>query len=185
MPHGSTDIPGMRFACDRTWDGLTPDPGSLTGSRRYCDRCQKPVIDFTGWSREELVAWFKREPDTCGVFERQQVDPRYVPIEEVGRSVRRGFLAVVAAFSLGASQAQAPTEPPRTEQGPLTPGSAREWTERERLRYSVNPKKSWEVCPATPDKTPRRNKLRVYLSGSFPFVHVGKRRFRTVGCPSF
>ena len=167
---------GMRIECSKRWEDMDP-----AGRDRCCDSCQKPVIDFTGWSREELVAWFKREPDTCGMFERHQVDARYIPIGDVGRTVRRGVLAVVAACSLGASQAQAPTEQPRTEQGALTPGSTGAWTERDRLWYSVNPKKTWEVCPAIPDKTPHRNKVRVYLSGSFPFVHVGKRRFRAVG----
>lgn len=180
MAHGSTDIPGMRFMCDKAWDGMTP-----TDRGRFCDSCQKPVIDFTGWSREELIAWFKGAPETCGLFERHQVDPRYIPIEDVGRNVRRGLFAVVAAFSLGTSYAQAPAQPPSTEQGTLTPGSMSKRNERAPSLYSVNPKKTWEVCPAIPDRTPRRSKVRLYLSGSFPFVHVGKRRFRTVGCPSF
>lgn len=170
----------MRFACDRTWDSMRP-----TERGRFCDSCQKPVIDFTGWSRDELIAWFKREPEACGMFERHQVDPRYVPIEEVGLHFRRGFLAVVAALSLGASYAQAPVEPQRLEQGARTPGALPERTQRAPSQYSVNPKKTWDVCPAIPERTSRRNKVRVYLSGSFPFVHVGKRRFRTVGCPSF
>jgi hypothetical protein len=180
MPHGSASIPGMKFVCDRTWEGMTPTEGG-----RFCDSCQKPVIDFTGWSREDLIAWFKREPDTCGMFERHQVDTRYVPIEQVGRNARRGFLALLTAFSLGAVQAQEPAEPLRTEQTARTPDSRVEQRDRAPKQYSVNPKKTWEVCPAIPDRTPRRNKVRVYLSGSFPFVHVGKRRFRTTGCPVF
>ncbi len=180
MPHGSTNIPGMRFACDRSWESM-----AATDRGRFCDSCQKPVIDFTGWRREELIAWFKREPETCGMFELHQVDPRYVPIEQVGRKARRGFLALLTAFSLGAVQAQTPAEPVRTEQTARTPGSNGQHGDRAPRQYSVNPKKTWEVCPAIPDKTPRKKKVRVYLSGSFPFVHVGKRRFRTVGCPSF
>lgn len=142
-------------------------------------------IDFTGWSRAELITWFKREPETCGVFERHQIDARYVPIERVGQNARRGFIAMLTAFSLGAVQAQTPAEPARTEQDARTPGSTTLRGDRTFRHYSVNPKKTWEVCPAIPDKTPRRNKVRVYLSSYFPFVHVGKRRFRTMGCPSF
>ena len=171
---------GMRFNCDRGWETLAPDKGG-----RFCDSCQKTVIDFTGWNREELIAWFKREPETCGMFERHQVDPRYVPIEQVGRNARRGFLAMLTAFSLGAAHAQAPTEPARMEQTPRTPGTGTERGDRAHRPYSVNPKKTWAECPAIPERTPRRHKVRVYLSRSFPFVHVGKRRFRAIGCPSF
>lgn len=171
---------GMRIECSQRWEDM-----AVIDSGRFCDSCQKPVIDFTGWSREELIAWFKHEPETCGVFERHQVDTRYVPIEQVGRNARRGFLAVLTAFSLGAAQAQTPAEPARTEQGTRTPGSKGQRDDRTFRPYSVNPKKTWEVCPAIPDKTPRRNKVRMYVSGSFPFVHAGKRRFRTMGCPSF
>jgi hypothetical protein len=180
MAHESSNVPGMRFTCDRSWESMT-----ATDRGRFCDSCQKPVIDFTGWSRAELIAWFKREPDTCGMLERHQIDTRYIPIEQVGRNARRGFFAVLTAFGLGAVQAQAPAEPARTEQDAGTPGSAAQRGDRTFRHYSVNPKKTWEVCPTIPDKAPRRNKVRVYLSGYFPFVHVGKRRFRTVGCPSF
>lgn len=180
MPHGSTNVRGMRFTCDRSWESM-----AAADRGHFCESCQKPVVDFTGWSREELIAWFKREPDTCGMFERQQIDPRYIPIEDVGRDARRGFLALLTAFSLGAVQAQTPTEPPRTEQTAKTPGSGVQQHARAPKQYSVNPKKTWEVCPAIPGRTPRSSKVRVYLSGSFPFVHVGRRRFRTIGCPSF
>jgi hypothetical protein len=169
----------MRFECSKRWKDLAE-----TDRGRFCDSCQKPVIDFTGWTREELIAWFKREPETCGMFEKHQIDPRYVPIEDLGRGVRRGLFAAIAAFGLNASQGQAPTEPTAKEQIARTPGSALPAAERPRS-YSVNPKKTWEECPAIPDRTPRRSKVRVYISGSFPFVHIGRRRFRTTGCPSF
>jgi hypothetical protein len=169
----------MRFECSKRWEEM-----AVTDRGRFCDSCEKPVIDFTGWSREELIAWFKREPETCGVFERHQIDPRYVPIEHLGRTARRGFFAAVAAFSLQAVQAQAPGEPSATEQVARTPGSVVQGSERP-LSYSVNPKKTWEECPAIPDRSPRRKKVRVYVSGSFPFLHIGRRRFRTTGCPAF
>ncbi len=183
MRHSSPStkpVHGMRISCDKRWEEM-----ASTHHGRFCDSCQKPVIDFTGWSREELIAWFKREPETCGMFERHQIDPRYIPVEHIGRTARRGFFAALAAFSLSASQAQVSTEPDRTEQTARTPGSdARKEATRPRP-YAVNPKMTWEVCPAIPDRQPHRNKLRVYVSGQFPFIHVGKRRFRTVGCPTF
>ena len=42
---------GMRIECSKRWEDMDP-----AGRDRCCDSCQKPVIDFTGWSREELIA---------------------------------------------------------------------------------------------------------------------------------
>lgn len=182
MDHSGTyrrPSPGMRFECTERWEDM-----ALTDSGRFCDSCQKPVIDFTGWSREELIAWFKREPETCGIFEKHQIDPRHVPVEDLGRHARRGLFAMITALSLGASHAQAPVEPPATEQVVRTPGSELRNSERPRS-YSVNPKMTWDECPAIPDRVPRKNKVRVHVSGYFPFLHIGRRRFRALGCPSF
>lgn len=179
MAHGNAPVRGMKFVCDRSWDDM-----AATDHGRFCDSCQKPVIDFTGWSREELIAWFKSEPETCGMFERHQIDASYVPIADAARQWRRGFLAIFAALSLGATQAQAPAQPTPIEQSARRSGSTGNAAASQRS-MSTNPKLTWDVCPAIPDPTPRRSRTRVYLSGSFPFVHIGKRRFRTMGCPAF
>ena len=57
--------------CHENWDKMTPvDKG------RFCDSCQKAVVDFTGMSDAQLVAFFKK-PSTgsvCGRFFNDQLD---------------------------------------------------------------------------------------------------------------
>ena len=57
--------------CHESWDKMTPvDKG------RFCDSCQKDVIDFTGMSDTQLVAFFKK-PSTgsvCGRFNNDQLE---------------------------------------------------------------------------------------------------------------
>jgi hypothetical protein len=55
--------------CHENWDKMTPvDKG------RFCDSCQKAVVDFTGMSDAQLVAFFKK-PSTgvCGRFFNDQL----------------------------------------------------------------------------------------------------------------
>ena len=57
--------------CHESWDKMTPvDKG------RFCDSCQKAVIDFTGMSDAQLIAYFKK-PSTgsiCGRFYNDQLE---------------------------------------------------------------------------------------------------------------
>jgi hypothetical protein len=57
--------------CHENWDKMTPvDKG------RFCDSCQKAVVDFTGMSDSQLVAFFKK-PSTgsvCGRFYNDQLE---------------------------------------------------------------------------------------------------------------
>jgi hypothetical protein len=56
--------------CHENWDKMTPvDKG------RFCDSCQKAVVDFTGMSDSQLVVFFKK-PSTgsvCGRFFNDQL----------------------------------------------------------------------------------------------------------------
>ena len=57
--------------CQENWDKMIPvDKG------RFCDSCQKAVVDFTGMSDAQLIAYFKK-PSTgsvCGRFYNDQLD---------------------------------------------------------------------------------------------------------------
>jgi hypothetical protein len=57
--------------CHESWDKMTPvDKG------RFCDSCQKAVIDFTGMSDAQLVSFFKKPAtgSVCGRFYNDQLD---------------------------------------------------------------------------------------------------------------
>jgi hypothetical protein len=57
--------------CHENWDSMTP-----LEKGRFCNSCQKPVIDFTGMNDAQLAAFFKK-PSTgsvCGRFMTAQLD---------------------------------------------------------------------------------------------------------------
>ena len=57
--------------CHEDWNNMTP-----VEKGRFCDSCQKAVVDFTGMSDTQLVAFFKK-PSTgsaCGRFYNDQLD---------------------------------------------------------------------------------------------------------------
>lgn len=181
MSGNGSPVRGMQFTCRRKWEDMAPIEGG-----RFCQSCEKPVIDFRGWSREQVIAYFKKAPGACGQFDRHQVDPSLIPIEDVGRHARRGFFAVIAAFALSNAQAQSAPDPPPVEQ--LTPTHPRQ-VPVHKPHYNgaqPNPKLQEPVCP--PDKLdpkPYRRRSQVYLSGRFPFIHVGRRLRGRMGCPAF
>ena len=56
-------------ACHENWDKMT-----RVEKGRFCGSCQKKVIDFTNMSDRELVAFFKKPPDSvCGRFRDDQL----------------------------------------------------------------------------------------------------------------
>jgi hypothetical protein len=184
MAHSTTNVRGMQFTCDRTWESMAP-----MGEHRFCDSCQKPVIDFTEWSREELIAFFRSAPNTCGQFEPPQVDPSLIPLEDVGRGIRRGLFASLAALALNAAHAQTTRTPHPTEQvvHHPRPDDALNGV-CERVPRSINRKESDSKSWVTEPKRRKPGKVRVYVSGSFPFLHIRTRTIRgrrTMGCPSF
>lgn len=186
---------GMRFTCDQSWEAMTPIVRGTTpevphgSDARFCDACQKPVIDFSGWSREELLAWFKEKPKTCGQFEPHQVDPSLVPLDEVGKGMRRGFFATLAALTIGQGYPQAVNEPAAMEQADTTPANA-EQAYRSRTPFAAtNPKLPRETCQPADAKSSRPKRNKVYASWRFPFLHIRRRHLRgkamVRGCPSF
>ncbi len=55
--------------CNENWDKMTP-----VEKGRFCSGCQKQVVDFTGMSNEQLVAFFRKQPaNVCGRFLHDQL----------------------------------------------------------------------------------------------------------------
>src|SRR6478736_4487367 len=55
--------------CHEKWDSFTK-----TEQGGFCGSCQKEVIDFTGWSEEQLKSHFKKPAiNTCGRFKKEQL----------------------------------------------------------------------------------------------------------------
>jgi hypothetical protein len=55
--------------CDEKWDNFA----SVAGGR-FCEQCNKTVIDFTKMSDAEIIDYFKDQPSaTCGRFKPEQL----------------------------------------------------------------------------------------------------------------
>lgn len=177
-------VRGMRVNCSKRWEDMLP-----MGNDRFCSSCEKTVVDFRAWDRDALRTYFKENPDSCGQFSIEQVDPELYPIDVLGRSLRRGALAVVAVVTLGGStQAQEPFYQPRSmEQGASgTKPMIDPRTDREaQIEWRVD----GPVCPVEPAQEVLPGpKYRWFVSSRFPFVHRRSATLRgrfVTGCPSF
>lgn len=56
--------------CHEDWDKMTP-----TEQGRFCDACNKCVVDFTRFSDNELLAYFSNPPkNVCGRFDNKKLN---------------------------------------------------------------------------------------------------------------
>lgn len=170
---------GMRVTCDQRWEDMRP-----MGDHRFCERCSKPVFDFTAWEHAELKAYFAAHPETCGQFRLDQVQPGLRPLPDLPRELLRGAFAALAALSLAGASAQMPVPAPAsTEQHASSPSAGSD---------AEAPREPEERCwieKEAPPVAAAARKPRYYLSWRFPFIHRARtfrgRLIRTVGCPSF
>src|SRR5207247_137414 len=63
--------------CTQHWHDLI----ETSGNERYCTSCEKHIIDFTKWSEQEMLEYFKSHSQPCGMFRIDQVDPSVVEIK--------------------------------------------------------------------------------------------------------
>lgn len=89
--------------CHEDWSKMTPhDKG------RFCDSCQKAVVDFTGMSDMQLIAFFKK-PSTgslCGRFYNDQLE-RDFEISRKRLPWMKYFLQLIIPAFLFTSKAKA------------------------------------------------------------------------------
>lgn len=174
---------GMQFTCDQRWEDMEPHSDG-----RFCLSCQKPVIDFTSWDRDALIAYFKERSGTCGQFRVEQVDPALVPLATRTGSWRAGLVAAIAVLAINTGKAQAP--PSRitpTEQVPVPsnhtePGTAM----NDKWGAGIGIKEDGPYCKKPEPVAKSHPRYRVFTSSRFPFLHIRPRgKFRITGCPSF
>ncbi len=102
--------------CHENWSNMHPN---ADGS--FCNSCQKTVIDFTGMSDNDLVAFFKtNNKNVCGRFSPNQLQR---DIKEPAKKIN--WLRYVIHFTIPAllislkSTAQLLKSTPQTEIGPI------------------------------------------------------------------
>jgi hypothetical protein len=78
--------------CHENWDAMTPNEKG-----KFCGACAKTVVDFTNYSDEEIIGYFKKDKgNTCGRFTHNQLQQTYIP-----KHVYRGyFIKPLAAVAL-------------------------------------------------------------------------------------
>ena len=56
--------------CSQKWDSMNPH-----GEGRFCESCNKTVVDFTKMNKDEIFSYLKERKDkTCGYFLPHQVE---------------------------------------------------------------------------------------------------------------
>jgi hypothetical protein len=62
--------PHIPKPCHENWDAMTPQSGG-----RYCNECDKTVIDFTGWADDEISTYLTEHAGEkiCGRFSSDQL----------------------------------------------------------------------------------------------------------------
>ncbi|MCX6181800.1 MAG: hypothetical protein NT150_07725 [Bacteroidetes bacterium] len=166
--------------CSQTWESLEKKSTSCS----YCKGCNKDVIDFTGWERKDILKHYKDQPQTCGYFNLNQVDPSMV--EFTLPEVKKYFkISIAASLLLSTSVAAQDSLKQSVQHEQLENKSnsdsasiVRQTCVSAIIRDAENKNKEEKVAE---DKNKR---TKYYLSRRFPFIH--KRRLRYVmGCPSF
>jgi hypothetical protein len=67
----ATKHPNIRIVpCDTDWYAMDP----CAEGNRYCQSCQKEVVDMSAMSNEEVIAYLKANPGSCGNFFEGQVN---------------------------------------------------------------------------------------------------------------
>lgn len=71
---------------------MTPIPGG-----KYCSSCQKQVVDFTGMTDRQMMAYFEKHPGCCGSFLPSQLD-REITVKSGRRWMPAALIAGVLAI---------------------------------------------------------------------------------------
>ena len=90
----------MNFSCPENVAGM-----ALTENGRFCDSCQKDIVDYTGMSNDEVLDKLKRASGkTCGIFKKRQIiiSNRL----EIGSRFRLAFM-LVFMFGMSSSKLMA------------------------------------------------------------------------------
>jgi hypothetical protein len=87
----------LGFTCSQQWEDMEPVSGG-----RYCQDCQKEVIDFTQLSNQEIIGYFeqKRNIKTCGYFNEEQLNQLNRGLKQPPRTTLQQSLSTLALGTL-------------------------------------------------------------------------------------
>jgi hypothetical protein len=96
--------------CTQNWDGM-----SVNETGRFCDSCNKSVIDFTNYSDQQLIEFFKGpKENVCGKLRHDQLGKSlYLLQYQQSRPFPQFFISAALVIGLGnsvnAKEKHAPT----------------------------------------------------------------------------
>lgn len=87
----------LGFTCAQKWEAMEHVSGG-----RYCQGCQKEVIDFTQLSDQEIIDYFeqKRKIKTCGHFREDQLNQLNRSLKQPSRTSLQQSLSTLAIGTL-------------------------------------------------------------------------------------
>lgn len=97
--------------CHENWDAMKPEDRG-----RFCDSCQKNVIDFTKASDQEIVNAFQKDNNLCGRFLNTQLNRDLIKPEKKSPVWLAAVTAFISLIGLNEISAQ---EPVKTGQTPI------------------------------------------------------------------
>ncbi|PZD77002.1 carboxypeptidase-like regulatory domain-containing protein [Mesonia sp. K7] len=97
--------------CSESWQKMTPNQDG-----RFCDSCQKTVVDFTKFSDRELLHYIKGKDQLCGRFYQNQLKEYQANTSAFQLSSRWSFALSLFTFLGISSPIFAQTSNPKTEQ---------------------------------------------------------------------
>lgn len=94
----------LGFTCSQKWEDMEPVSGG-----RYCQGCQKQVIDFTQLTNQEIIGFFeqKGKTKTCGHFSEEQLKQLNKNLNQPPRtSLQQSLSTLILGTLLTASSCQ-------------------------------------------------------------------------------
>lgn len=96
---------GLRIdePCNENWASMTPNEQG-----RYCDSCQKSVIDFTHLTDNEILKMISANPNgLCGQFRESQLNRKVVETKLSGKNSKLNALVAGIMVATGAGTVSA------------------------------------------------------------------------------
>ena len=175
----------LKYNCQEDLDSM-----SKTEKGKFCNSCQKEVIDFTKMSYAQIQKIRGNESKMCGIYLAEQVDPSLHPIE-LPKARSFAFLTtLLVSLNFSTVSAQS-TVDPKVEQSQgssnapnLTPEEAKEKTENGQ-HISLSKASPTETESNNSDAEVEKKKAervkKWYWSKRFPFLHKKRRRRHMYG----
>lgn len=114
----------MDSPCSENWNEMEP-----TEQGRYCNKCQKPVVNFVEFTDQQLLQYFIEHPyPACGRLLPSQVDKVYTEATTKTNRTMAPVAAALLTFAAVTTEAADATPAPLRTQAFQLPGNVKDTT---------------------------------------------------------